>query len=501
MIARSGFCMPYFWNDRSNIRLSFALLGTVQATLIAAITLIVVPLPAIGRAFGVGQSELALVSAGYGLSFSGLLLLGGRVTDRIGARRAFLAGVALFGLASAAGGLAPAYPPLLVARLAQGVGAALTAPAAVALVTGLFPGRTERSRALAVWGTLSVAGATAGTLVGGFLVSWGSWRWAFLPPAVVATAALLSARLLAQDRDAANTPGSPDTAERTRPSHLDLPGGLLVTAGLIVLSYGLLEEVHLPLAGCGIALLAAFAVVEARTADPLLPLSFLARPHRAAALTVVLVTSAASASSVFFLTLWMQQVRGLSEFVTSIALAPCALVIFMGPVAGRLIARKGARPVTVAGLLLGAAAMLLLSRIGPENLPIVPGGFALFAVASGLAFAGATVTALSGVPAERTGVAGGLVNTAMETGPTLGLAVLVSIATARTDSLRATGHSPEAATTGGYALALLVTAVAFLITVLVTMTSREEPAPGLEKSAERSARGLIGELGERNTPS
>src|SRR5690606_36330554 len=172
--------------------------------------------------------------------------------------------------------------------------------------------------------------------------------------------------------------------------------------------YGLLEQVHLPLVGCGVALLAAFAVVEARTADPLLPLPFLARPHRAAALTAVLVTSAASASSIFFLTLWMQQVRGLSELATSIALAPGALVILMGPIAGRLIARKGARPVTGAGLLLGAAAMLLLSRIGPENLPVVPGGFALFAVAGGLAFAGATVTALSGVPAERTGVAGGL---------------------------------------------------------------------------------------------
>lgn len=487
MTARSGLRMPFFWNDRSSIRFSFALLGAVQATLIAAITLIVVPLPAIGRAFDVGQSELALVNAGYGLTFSGLLLLSGRVTDRIGARRAFLAGVALFGLASAAGGLAPAYPPLLAARFAQGAGAALTAPAAVALVTGLFPDRAERSRALAVWGTLSVAGATAGTLAGGFLGSWGSWRWAFLPPTVVAAAALLGARPLTRGRDTAtDAPGSPDTAGRTRPNRLDLPGGLLVTAGLIVLSYGLLEQVHLPLVGCGVALLAAFAVVEARTADPLLPLPFLARPHRAAALTAVLVTSAASASSIFFLTLWMQQVRGLSELATSIALAPCALVILMGPIAGRLIARKGARPVTGAGLLLGAAAMLLLSRIGPENLPVVPGGFALFAVAGGLAFAGATVTALSGVPAERTGVAGGLVNTVMETGPTLGLAVLVSVATARTDSLRAAGHAPEAATTGGYALALLVTAAILLITALITVTSRAEPTPRSEQPEEPS---------------
>src|SRR5690606_34043722 len=205
-----------------------------------------------------------------------------------------------------------------------------------------------------------------------------------------------------------------------------------------------------------------------------------------AALTAVLVTSAASASSIFFLTLWMQQVRGLSELATSIALAPCALVILMGPIAGRLIARKGARPVTGAGLLLGAAAMLLLSRIGPENLPVVPGGFALFAVAGSLAFAGATVTALSGVPAERTGVAGGLVNTVMETGPTLGLAVLVSVATARTDSLRAAGHTPEAATTRGYALALLVTAAILLITALITVTSRAEPAPWSEQPEEPS---------------
>ncbi|MFD0657258.1 MFS transporter [Thermocatellispora tengchongensis] len=188
--------MLEFKTDHSSSK-AFALLGAVQIALIGGITLIAVPLPAIQRDFGLTQAELALVSAAYGLPFAGLLLLGGRLADRLGPRRVFLAGVALFGLASVAGGLAPGYGVLLTARFAQGAGAALTAPAAVALVTLLHPDPVARGRAFALWGTLSVTGATTGSLAGGLIASATStWRWTFAVPVAAALAALLRHRVL-----------------------------------------------------------------------------------------------------------------------------------------------------------------------------------------------------------------------------------------------------------------------------------------------------------------
>ncbi len=166
---------------------AFALLGAVQLALILAITVIVVPLPAVQRDLGLSGAELALVSTAYGLSFSGLLLLGGRLADLFGRRRVFVFGVAVFGLASAAAGLAPRLEVLLAARFTQGVGAALAAPAAMSLLGVVFPDPVRRVRAVAIWGGLSSAGATAGTLLSGVVMTWSSWRLAFLVPVLVAT--------------------------------------------------------------------------------------------------------------------------------------------------------------------------------------------------------------------------------------------------------------------------------------------------------------------------
>jgi MFS family permease len=214
-----------------------------------------------------------------------------------------------------------------------------------------------------------------------------------------------------------------------------------------------------------VALLAAFLLVEGKiAADPLLPLSFLFRPRRVAALAAILVTAAASASSMFLVNLWAQQVRGLSAALTSLVLLPTVLTVVMGPIAARLIDRHGVRRVTAAGLVLGAVAMLLLSRL--ESWPLVIAGLTLFAVGGGLAFSGATVSVLADAPPSRSGVAGGLANTAMEVGPTLGLALLVALAATRATALADAGSGPTAATTGGYALALIAMAAIFVLTAI-----------------------------------
>ena len=192
----SGFVCPNTRTTGLNgrlARMAFPLLATVQVTLIATITAITVALPAIERDLHVDDAEMVLVSSAYGLAFGGLLLLGGRLADAWGRRRVFITGVVIFGLASVAAGLAPLVGILLIARFAQGIGAALAAPAAMALVGVVFPDPRRRGRAMAVWGVLSTARATAGTVLSGVVTAWMSWRWVFLAPVVMSTVAVPAA--------------------------------------------------------------------------------------------------------------------------------------------------------------------------------------------------------------------------------------------------------------------------------------------------------------------
>jgi MFS family permease len=446
--------MSSYWTVQSRTSASFAVLGATQAALIAAITLIVVPLPAIKQEFALSQPELALFSAAYGLAFGGLLLLGGRLSDRLGSRRMFVVGMSVFGASSLVGGFAAEYLMVISARFAQGIGAALAAPAAVGLMMRLYPDSQRRGRALAVWGTLSVTGAVGGTIASGLITAVASWRWTFIAPALIAVLAVAAARRLPADR--------PDSTSR-----LGVVDGAIATTGLLTFSYGVLESA-LVLAGVGVLVLAGFLARQARSADPLLPIAMVADRTRGVALLVIWLTAAASATSTFMLSLYLQQIQGHSATATSAAFLPLLLVIAMGPVSSRLAARLGTRRVTVLGSLLAAGSMALLSRISvdsPYN-GVILAGLIIFPVGAGLAFAGATVVALSGAAPERRGVAGGLVNTAMETGPTIGLALLLALATTRTNSLLDAGHDAAQAITSGYAGAMGATALAFVAIAL-----------------------------------
>ncbi|ARZ69177.1 hypothetical protein SMD11_3544 [Streptomyces albireticuli] len=486
----------------------FALLGAVQVVLILAITMLSPALPAIQRDLGLSGAQLTLVSAAYGLSFSGLLMLGGRLADLLGRRRSLVAGAAVFGLASAAAGLAPGFAALLGGRFLQGVGAALAAPAAMSLVRSLYPEEGRHARALAVWGGLAGFGATSGMLLSGTVSTWVSWRWSFVVPVAVSLVAVLAARRL--------LPTGPAPV-RVR---LDVPGAVLVTAGLTVMSYGLVEAgerswgatvVWLPVLA-GLVLLAAFVAVELRVSDPLVPMGFLLRRRRATALWATFIGAAGMSTIFFLLSLYFQEVRDVSPLLTSAAFLPfSAAQLATGLFAGRLIARFGGRAVTSGGLLLAAAGLLLIGMLdaGSAYLGTLLIGLILFPVGIACVFSGSTVVALDGVEDHRAGLAGGVVNTAMEIGPTVGLAVLVSLATNRTTALRDGGTGLAEATSGGYAFALTVAAAAFAVSAVVAAlvlrrrpsertgsagatggsagADRPEPTPGAEPPATAPA--------------
>ncbi|MFP3991214.1 MFS transporter [Streptomyces sp. E11-3] len=409
---------------------AFALLGTVQVTLIFTLAALAVPLPRIGREFGLGRGDLILLSAAYGLTFAGLLLLGGRIADRYGGRRAFAVGLLLFGAASAAAPLAPSYAALLGARFAQGVGAALVAPGAMAVLRTVFPSPAAYGKAMATWGGLSVLGATAGNLLSGVISALWSWRLAFAVPLAVAALALaLAPRLL--------PPTAPGAGRE-----LDLRGAVLVTGGITAASYGLVAtdayawssaRVLVPL-GVGVALVAAFLRVERRVADPLLPPRFAREPRRALGLAATGLTAAGTAGVFVLFSLYLQDERGWSTLQTSAAFVPFAVALLgSGRAAGPLIGRYGAPTVTGVGLAVGAAGLALLAAFGfSSHLPfpyaygLLP-GLVLLAAGGALSFAGSAVLATSDVAPSDAGLAGGVLNTAMELGATVLFAALIAL--------------------------------------------------------------------------
>lgn len=439
---------------------AFALLASVQFVLILAMSVLNVVLPDIQSEFGLDRAELALLSASYGMSFSGLLLLGGRLSDLYGNRRVFLLGTAVFGASSALAGLSTGLWMLLAARFLQGAGAALAVPAAMALVSVVHPEPARYARAMAVWGGLAASGGTAGMLLSGVVASWNSWRWAFVVPVAVAAVTLATASRLV-----------PEGAAR-RGGRLDVLGAALVTTGIALLSYGLVEApergwtspVALGTLAGGGALLLGFAVTEARVPQPLLPLSFLASPRRATALLTVFLGAAGITTIFFMLALYFQEVRGYSALETSAAFLPFGLTLVVGGlVVGRLVQRFGPRVVLVTGLAVAGLGLAALGLIGTDTpyVGAVLAGLVLFPAGAVLVFAGSTVTATTDVPQEQAGLAGAVVNTALEAGPAIGLAVLVTLAAGRTTDLVHQGRSTASALTSGYGFAFTIAAMAF----------------------------------------
>jgi EmrB/QacA subfamily drug resistance transporter len=453
------------------------LLCAVQFMDIIDSSIMNVALPSIRSDLGFSQQRLQWVLSGYLVTYGGFLLLGGRAADLFGRRRLLVAGTTLFAVCSLAGGLAVNAGMLVGARVAQGVGAALMAPAGLSILTTSFTAGKDRTRALGVWGAVSGVAAAAGVFLGGVLSEGPGWRWVLfvnIPVCALIIAAAL--RLIPGARPRTRSATSP----RRRSATLDVPGAVLVTAGMLLLVYALVRAPEVGWwdrhtigeLGTAAALLAAFAVVERRTRQPLFPFSILRIKGLAAADATQLIAFAGFLSVFYFLTLDMQNVLGYTPIQSGSAYLPVtAGIILAAGISSQLIPRTGTRPIIVAGTLIAAAGMYYLSRLpvhGSYLTDLLP-GLVVMSIGLGAVFVTVTTAANSGVPAHQAGLAAGLLNTALQLGSALGLAVFSAIATARTDHLRAAHVAAPQALTAGFARALLAASIALLVASAVAL--------------------------------
>lgn len=428
-------------------RLAFAMLAFVQSSLIFTIALIMVPLPKIAAEFGLTATDVLALQVAYGLPFSGLLLFGGRLADRYGGRRMFILGLILFGGASVVAAMAPTYELLAAMRFLEGVAGAMIAPAAMSLLHRLFPDPKDFGQAMATWGGVSVLGAILGFVVSGIVTTWVSWRWMFAVPILVALFALISTRVLLP-RD-----GDENLVARPR---LDPLGALLATAGIVLGSYGLImtgdhpwasTPVLAPLIASAI-LLAVFFAVEGKMRDPMLPPPFLTDPCRITGLLGMMLAAVGSIAIEYILSLYLQQVRGWSPLLTTLAFLPFAVMLIVtNHLSPALVGRFGAVQITIAGLVVAAFGLGLLAGLASDSIYLVDlmPGTLLVAVGMSLMFSGSAVLSMTNVPLSQAGLAGGVMNTAMELGPTVGLAVLMSVAATQGDVVRGYGWAFGAA--------------------------------------------------------
>src|SRR5215471_15197447 len=415
-------------------RLGLALLviATAQLMVVLDATIVNVALPHIQRALGFSGSGLEWVVNAYALTFGGLMLLGGRAGDLLGRRRVFIAGLLLFSAASLAGGLATSQAFLLTARAVQGAGAAMVAPAALALIATTFPGGPARNRAMGVYAAMSVAGGAVGLITGGLLTTYASWRWVLFVNVPIGLAAALAApRVL---------PESP-----RQPGRFDLPGAITGTGGIAALVYGLSSAATSPngvshwgdakvVASFAVAavLLAGFAVIETRSPHALLPVRLLRNRNRTGAYLIFAGAGTAIFGMFFFLTLFLQTVWGYSALKTGgVAYLPfTAAVLVSSGAAAQLVPRIGARLLLLAGSAAMTGGLFWLSRI-TEHATYTSGvlGPTLVTGAGiGLVFVPASLVALSRVREEDSGVASSLLNTGQQVGGSTGLAVLGTVA-------------------------------------------------------------------------
>ena len=450
-------------------KLLLALLCAVAFLDFVDVTIVNVALPSIRDDLGFSVQELQWVPSGYLLTYGGFMLLGGRAADLFGRRRVLLVGIMVFGIASMVGGFAEGSGVLIAARLVQGLGAAMTLPAALSILTTSFAEGPDRQGALGVWGGVGGLASAIGVLAGGALTEGPGWRWVmFINPVVVVLLVPAVLRLV------------PDDATRAARGTLDVLGSLLGTAGLLALVYGLVEA---PDAGWGSArtvlslaaaavLLVAFVAHERRAAQPLMPLSIFRVRGLAAADLAQLLAFAGFLAMFFFVTLYMQNVLGYSPIRTGLAYLPVCVGAGLGAGLGsQLVARTGTRPLIIAGALVGAVGIALLSRIpvdGSYAADLLP-GLTIMSVGLGTVFVSVASAANAGVPAERAGLAAALLNTAQQLGGALGLAVLSAIATARTDELLQAHAAVPEALTEGFGRGLLAGAV-FLVAAAIIAT-------------------------------
>ena len=510
--ARTGLGTDSGEQAGRRLGLALFLVSAAQFTLQLDFSIVNVALATIQREFGVSAADLQWIVTGYALPFGALLLLGGRIGDLTGHRRLLVSGLALFGVTSLAAGLAPGAGVLIGARFAQGASAALVAPMALATIADLFPDGPARARALGIYQGATAAGASAGIVLGGILTELAGWRAIFLvnPPVIVV---LVTAMLRLLPRDEAHHARGADAPARTaagitatsggqntatahhgseqgsgRPARLDVAGAVLVTVSVAALIFGLSQgqqhgfgatETLVALAAA-VLLGVAFVAVERRVRSPMVPVRVLADRARRGALATMFVVASVIVGYVYFITLYMQRVLGFSPLQAGLGLLPATLTVLVTAtwLTRRLAARFGARTVLVAGLVaigLGQACLSQLSVSGSYLVNVLP-GIAATAFGMGLLFPTAAVLATARVAPGDRGLAGGLLAASQQVGAAVGLAVLATVAAART---RSVSGSAAFSLVAGYRLSYLIAAgivaCALALVLLLLRVPRDPP--------------------------
>jgi EmrB/QacA subfamily drug resistance transporter len=463
-----------------------ALLSAVQFMVVLDIAVVNVALPSIQVDLGFSQANLQWVISAYALVFGGFLLLGGRSADLVGRRRVFVLGIVAFIIGSLLCGFAWSETSLIGARALQGLGAAAISPAALSILMTSFKEGRDRNIALGVWGGVGGFGAAAGVLLGGVLTDALSWEWIFfvnIPVGLIALA--LVPLLLGESRD-------------SRVRSFDMPGAVLVTAGLstLVLAitqghvWGWSSGRTIGVFAAAAGLLAGFVYWENRTAEPLMRFAILRTKTVLGANVAGFILGTALFSMFLMLTLYMQQVLHYSPMKTGVAyLAVAGTSIIWANVAAALVGRVGVRPLIATGMGLLAVGMLYFTRInvGDSYSTALLPGFLIIALGMAMCFVPISIAALAGVHREEAGLASGLINTTQQIGGAVGIALLSTIAITRTDNKLAVGTAVPDAMVAGFQLAFLVgaaIAAAGLVAALLLIRDEEltvEPEPEPEQ--------------------
>jgi EmrB/QacA subfamily drug resistance transporter len=487
-----------------NRRLGLALfvIATAQLMVVLDAAIVNVALPNIQRALGFTGSGLEWVVTAYAVTFGGLLLLGGRSGDLLGRRRIFIAGLLLFSGASLLGGFATSQEWLLAARALQGVGGAMVAPTALALITTTFPEGPPRNRAMGVYAAMSGGGAAVGLVAGGLLTTYLSWRWVlFVNVPIGILVALVTPYVLAES-----------SRQRGR---FDLPGAITGTAGVALLVYGLSNastdssgvshwgdaKVVVSLITAAV-LLVGFVLIEWRSRYALLPLRLLANRSRSGAYLIMLCLATAMFGIFFFLTIFAQEVLGYSALRAGLAFLPfAAMVVVMSGVVSQLIPRTGARPLMLIGTAITAGGMFWFSRLTEHSTYVggLLGPMLVTSIGLGMLFVPISLVALTRVRGEDSGVASSLLNTGQQVGGAIGLAALGTVTwTAVANSIKhqaaggpvSTAVLHQALATGisrGFLVASGIAVLALVLVIAMIRVRRSDLAGATSVPAPASA--------------
>jgi EmrB/QacA subfamily drug resistance transporter len=463
--------------------LAMVLICSAQFVLQLDFSIVNVALATIERDLHMAAAELQWIVTGYALTFGSLLLVGGRLADLLGRRRLLVIGLVIFAAASLACGLAQWPVVLIVARLIQGGAGALVSPAALSLLTSTNPEGTARIRALAIWQATTAGGATAGIVAGGLLTQYLGWRAVFLVnPPLIAVMLALTGRLPA--------------GAAVGGTRIDYRGAVLVTAAIAALIFGLSNGQQHGFGAPATAVALVLAVIlgvtfvraELRASAPMLPLTIFAAPARRVAVATMVIIGAVLAGYVYFISLYLQRVHHFSPLSTGVALLPSTATVVLMSTLGtrRLLSRVSARWILLAGLVCMGGGQLWLAQMSARAtyLAVVLPGLILTSLGIGLVLPTASVTITSGVRREDQGLAGALFTTSQQTGAAIGLAVLATVAAART--ARAAGSL-----VAGYRLSFLISAGLIAVAALLVVILLRRRGTPEDADIHQPARGAV----------